>query len=254
MRRDLTSHVWVVLYTSKASYAELLALVTLAAAGPQFANEADEDEAHDLLRFLIGARGEFEGAGAPPRAAAVPLAPVAVAPVTPVTPEPVIAVPVAPAPVIAAPIVAAPVIEAPPPVAAVTPLVEAPVVATPAVVTPAPVLTKPAEPTTRARFADTTIPGNLPPMRRQGDLPPLRWGGSSDDSYYDASPEPEGRMAIVAVIVCLLTVLLFGGALWRYQYVQRKQAEVNQQRQQQLQRQESQPASASNPSTTPTTN
>jgi uncharacterized protein HemX len=77
-------------------------------------------------------------------------------------------------------------------------------------------------------------------MRKQGDLPPLRWGSSSDENYYDTEPEREGRMAIVAVVVCLLAVLLFGAALWRYSYVQRRQAEVNQQQRQQLEQQQQQ--------------
>jgi hypothetical protein len=260
MRRDLTSHVWVVLHTSKASYAELLALVTLAAAGPHYAADADEDEAHDLLRFLMGARGEFEGAPArpvivKPVVAVIPPTPLTVAvepvpqPVAPVITMPVVAatpvaVPLAapivvpvPAsvavPVAPAPAVVPPVVEAPVAVAAAQPVVvAAPVAATPA---PAPIVT--GQPAPRARFTDTSMPGNLPPLRKQGDLPPLRWG-SSGDSYYDSEPAPEGRMAIVAVIVCLLAVLLFGGAIWRYQYVQRRQAEVNQQRQQEFQQQQ----------------
>ena len=56
--RDLTSHVWVVIdrYNRQISYSDLLGMVAIAAAGTSFAAAANEDDAHDLLRFLMEAR------------------------------------------------------------------------------------------------------------------------------------------------------------------------------------------------------
>jgi TonB family protein len=60
-RRDLISHVWVVLHLSgDISYSSLLGVLALAAAGPHFAADAQEADAHDLLRFLMEARTSFE--------------------------------------------------------------------------------------------------------------------------------------------------------------------------------------------------
>ncbi|MEZ2347573.1 TonB family protein [Terriglobus sp. RCC_193] len=55
--RDLTSHVWVMLHRrgSAVRYGEMLGVVALAAAGKQLAAEADENVAHDLLRFVMEA-------------------------------------------------------------------------------------------------------------------------------------------------------------------------------------------------------
>ena len=61
-RRDLTSHVWVMIHSSnrQISYPDLLGILAIAAAGPRFAAAADETDAHDLLRFLMEARRSFD--------------------------------------------------------------------------------------------------------------------------------------------------------------------------------------------------
>jgi len=63
-RRDLTSHVWVLIDegSRKISVADLLGVVAIAAAGAQFAAVADERDAHDLLRFLMEARHSLDAA------------------------------------------------------------------------------------------------------------------------------------------------------------------------------------------------
>lgn len=55
--RDLTSHVWVILHRrgSAVRYGETLGVVALAAAGKRLAADADENVAHDLLRFVMEA-------------------------------------------------------------------------------------------------------------------------------------------------------------------------------------------------------
>ena len=65
-RRDLTSHVWVVLHddSRQVSRADLLAMLAVAATGPQLAAEAGDTEAHDLLRYVMQAWNAF---GASPR-------------------------------------------------------------------------------------------------------------------------------------------------------------------------------------------
>ena len=61
-RRDLISHVWVVIHLSgrSISYSDLLGVLAVAAAGTHFAASSDDAEAHDLLRFLMQARRSFE--------------------------------------------------------------------------------------------------------------------------------------------------------------------------------------------------
>ncbi|WP_156785199.1 energy transducer TonB [Terriglobus roseus] len=59
--RDLTSHVWVMLHRrgSAVRYGETLGVIALAAAGKRLAAEADENVAHDLLRFVMEAHDEL---------------------------------------------------------------------------------------------------------------------------------------------------------------------------------------------------
>lgn len=61
--RDLTSHLWVVIHSCNRiiSYADLLGVLAIAAAGTHFAAEAHEDDAHALLRFVIEARQSLDG-------------------------------------------------------------------------------------------------------------------------------------------------------------------------------------------------
>jgi len=61
-RRDLTSHVWVVIdrCNRQISYSDLLGMVAIAAAGTSLAAAANEDDAHDLLRFLMEARRSLD--------------------------------------------------------------------------------------------------------------------------------------------------------------------------------------------------
>ncbi|MGI4757253.1 MAG: energy transducer TonB [Janthinobacterium lividum] len=56
-RRDMTLHVWVVMerYGEQVSYTDLLGIIAMAAAGVQFAAEADGRDARELLRFLMEA-------------------------------------------------------------------------------------------------------------------------------------------------------------------------------------------------------
>lgn len=62
--RDLTSHIWVVIHSCNRiiSYADLLGVLAIAAAGTHFATEAHEDDAHALLRFVMEARQSLDGA------------------------------------------------------------------------------------------------------------------------------------------------------------------------------------------------
>jgi TonB family protein len=85
-RRDLISHVWVVLHLSgrQISYSDLLGILAVAAAGTRFAAAADETDAHDLLRFLMEARSSFD-TGVQAKAVAA-VRPITVA--TPVAVEP----------------------------------------------------------------------------------------------------------------------------------------------------------------------
>ncbi|MCU1320835.1 MAG: TonB family protein [Acidobacteriaceae bacterium] len=61
-RRDLISHVWEVIdrYNRQISYSDLLGMVAIAAAGKSFAAAANEDDAHNLLRFLMEARRSLD--------------------------------------------------------------------------------------------------------------------------------------------------------------------------------------------------
>lgn len=61
--RDLGSHIWVLLDESDGAlqYADLLAIVSVAAAGVEVAAAIHEDTAHALLRFLMEAKHSFEG-------------------------------------------------------------------------------------------------------------------------------------------------------------------------------------------------
>ena len=69
-RRDATSHVWVLMDRchratdgdGQISTSDLLGILALAAAGPQFAAAAGDDAAHDLLRFVMEARRQMEAA------------------------------------------------------------------------------------------------------------------------------------------------------------------------------------------------
>jgi TonB family protein len=87
-RRDLTSYVWVVIHGGKReiSYPDLLGVLALAAAGTRFAAAADEDDAHNLLRFLMEARRALETI--PEKRETVPLA-VAAEPKAPLSIQPV---------------------------------------------------------------------------------------------------------------------------------------------------------------------
>jgi TonB family protein len=78
-RRDLTSHLWVVIHAGEQTvrHADLLAMLAVAAAGPHFAADAADREAHDLLRFVMQVWGSFANVDLP---AARPAAPVASAP------------------------------------------------------------------------------------------------------------------------------------------------------------------------------
>jgi TonB family protein len=74
-RRDLTSHLWVVIHGSEAQVrqADLLAMLAVAAAGPHFAADAGDNEAHDLLRFVMQVWGSFNATNvAAPVSAVVP--------------------------------------------------------------------------------------------------------------------------------------------------------------------------------------
>jgi hypothetical protein len=93
-RRDLTLYVWVVMDgNGQISYPDLLGIVAIAAAG-RFAAQADENDAHDLLRFLMDARRSLQRTpeAAPARPAAAPVLPPApvlpIAPVAPLAAEP----------------------------------------------------------------------------------------------------------------------------------------------------------------------
>lgn len=60
--RDLTAYIWVLIdrNNGRISYAHLLGVLALAAAGTRFAVAAQEHDAHDLLRFLMDARRTFD--------------------------------------------------------------------------------------------------------------------------------------------------------------------------------------------------
>lgn len=62
--RDLTSYIWVVIDRSNHQivYSDLLAVLAIAAVGPRLAAAADEDTAHDLLRFLMQAHHSLDNA------------------------------------------------------------------------------------------------------------------------------------------------------------------------------------------------
>jgi TonB family protein len=95
-RRDLISHVWVVLHLTgrQISYSDLLGILAVAAAGTRFAAAADETDAHDLLRFLMEARSSFD-AGAVVKAVE-PVRPIAVVAPAEVATLPKIAAPTEP--------------------------------------------------------------------------------------------------------------------------------------------------------------
>jgi TonB family protein len=61
-RRDLTSNIWVVIHEGgdQTTYSDLLGMLTLAAAGPHLAATADENDAHELLHFLMEARRSYD--------------------------------------------------------------------------------------------------------------------------------------------------------------------------------------------------
>ncbi len=86
-RRDLLSHIWVILHghDQQISYAELLGMLALAAAGPVFAAAAQTNDAHDLLRFLIDARQSLQSQ---PLHSEKPSTSFARAPVSPLRPLP----------------------------------------------------------------------------------------------------------------------------------------------------------------------
>ena len=60
-RRDLTSHVWVAIHSSdrQIRVSDLLGMLAIAAAGPHLASNAEDNDAHDMLRFLMEARRSF---------------------------------------------------------------------------------------------------------------------------------------------------------------------------------------------------
>jgi TonB family protein len=61
-RRDVASHIWVALYTygRDTSNSDLLAIVAIAAAGMRNAAEANEHDAHSILRFIMETRRSFD--------------------------------------------------------------------------------------------------------------------------------------------------------------------------------------------------
>jgi len=61
--RDLTSYIWVVIHSGNRniSYADLLGVLALASAGGRYAAEAEGDDAHALLRFVMDARESLDG-------------------------------------------------------------------------------------------------------------------------------------------------------------------------------------------------
>lgn len=81
--RDLISMIWVVIDSRhhQISYADLLGILAIAAAGPQGAAAAPEDATHTLLRFLMEARHSLDAD--PPQASATPGAASAETPITP---------------------------------------------------------------------------------------------------------------------------------------------------------------------------
>lgn len=76
--RDLMSHVWVLLdeNSTELNSGNLLGIVAIAAAGLQGAAEADEEDAHQLLRFLLAAKHQLERSSAKQANPAVRIAPV----------------------------------------------------------------------------------------------------------------------------------------------------------------------------------
>lgn len=88
--RDLTLHLWVVIHLSNRtiSYADLLGMLAIAAAGAHFAAQTHEDDAHALLRFVMEARHSLDGTGTQEHTPAVyPSAPLVEAQPRPVLPE-----------------------------------------------------------------------------------------------------------------------------------------------------------------------
>ncbi|QEE30421.1 TonB family protein [Terriglobus albidus] len=91
--RDLTSYIWVAIHSGNRniSYADLLGVLTVAAAGGRYAAEAEGDDAHALLRFVIEARESLDGTSRqknPPAADHLPpVVPAPVAPEPPVEPK-----------------------------------------------------------------------------------------------------------------------------------------------------------------------
>ena len=70
--RDLTSHLWVVIHLAHRtiSFADLLGLLALAAAGQHFAAQAQEEDAHALLLFVLEARRALDLGATQPTAPA----------------------------------------------------------------------------------------------------------------------------------------------------------------------------------------
>ena len=66
LRRDLASHLWVLIDRSggKIAHSDLLGVLAVAAAGTRFAAEAHADDAHDLLRFVMEARRSLDAPSA----------------------------------------------------------------------------------------------------------------------------------------------------------------------------------------------
>ncbi|NUQ29173.1 MAG: TonB family protein [Acidobacteriaceae bacterium] len=102
--RDLTSYIWVAIHSGNRhiSYADLLGVLAVAAAGGRYAAESEGDDAHALLRFVIEARESLDGTSRQksPRAAdpLPPVVPASVAPPPPVEPKAVRPRPAVPEP------------------------------------------------------------------------------------------------------------------------------------------------------------
>ncbi|MGO4518163.1 TonB family protein [Terriglobus sp. 2YAB30_2] len=102
--RDLTSYIWVAIHSGhrNISYADLLGVLAVAAAGGRYAAEAEEDDAHALLRFVIEARESLDGTSRqktpPPIDHLPPIVPASVAPPPPVEPKAVHPQPAKPEP------------------------------------------------------------------------------------------------------------------------------------------------------------
>ena len=103
--RDLTSYIWVAIHSGNRniSYADLLGVLAVAAAGGRYAAEAEGDDAHALLRFVIEARESLDGTSReknPPAPPVVPAQPIQTqtVPPQPAEPEPTTQHPVEPQP------------------------------------------------------------------------------------------------------------------------------------------------------------